>query len=167
MTWQNVSELVSKYSPLLGSLINNDSKYIISLILTKFDIKFEEISPDSVYKVIEQDINAISKLKSLAEEYKTELSQIALLAESSRYKLLTTTSYSPDKFSLRFVYYYAWTITVLSMLYVGCVTFLNIPQSGVRIADTAVGFALGSIVSTIVGFFFGSSDQNMKKKIEK
>jgi len=48
-------------------------------------------------------------------------------------------------------------IIVLSFLYVGMVTFFVIPDSGKDIAQTAVGFLLGSCVATIINYIWGSS----------
>ena len=60
-----------------------------------------------------------------------------------------------DKFSKRFVYYMAIFWSVVGGTYLFLVTFADIanPQH----ANTIIGFLLGTIVSTIINFFFGSS----------
>lgn len=62
-----------------------------------------------------------------------------------------------DKFSKRFVYYFAIAWSAFSMAYLGFITFGHIPEVNTRFADTVLGFLLGTIVSTIVGYFYGSS----------
>lgn len=69
-----------------------------------------------------------------------------------------------DVFSKRFVYYLATFWSVMSMIYIFAITFFNIVNE--RVADTILGFLLGTIVATIINFFFGSS-QSSKNKTEQ
>lgn len=62
-----------------------------------------------------------------------------------------------DLFSKRFVYYFASFWSVASVLYIGCITFGTIPPDNVRFADTCLGFVLGTLVATIIAYFFGST----------
>lgn len=68
-----------------------------------------------------------------------------------------------DIFSKRFVYYFAIGWSLFSVLYIGFITFVNIPAPNVRFADTILGFILGTVIATIVNFFFGSSKQSQAK----
>jgi hypothetical protein len=68
-----------------------------------------------------------------------------------------------DLFSKRFVYYFATFWSISSALYIAFITFGEIPEANVRFADTILGFLLGTIVATIVQFFFGSSDSSKQK----
>ena len=68
-----------------------------------------------------------------------------------------------DTFSKRFIYYFATFWSVASVLYIAFITFGEIPEANVRFADTILGFLLGTIVATIVQFFFGSSDSSKQK----
>jgi hypothetical protein len=68
-----------------------------------------------------------------------------------------------DLFSKRFVYYFATFWSIASALYIAFITFGEIPEANVRFADTILGFLLGTIVATIVQFFFGSSDSSKQK----
>ena len=65
-----------------------------------------------------------------------------------------------DKFSKRFVYIFALIWSLFVMVYLFGVTFTNIPQSNQRIVDTILGFSLGTIIATIIQFFYGSSHKN-------
>lgn len=68
-----------------------------------------------------------------------------------------------DIFSKRFVYYFAMAWSGFAMVYLGLITFINIPQQSIRFVDTVLGFLLGTIVATLLQFFFGSSKQSKAK----
>jgi hypothetical protein len=68
-----------------------------------------------------------------------------------------------DVFSKRFIYYLASFWSVFAVAYILAITFLTIPENSVRFADTILGFLLGTIVATILQFFFGSSKSSKDK----
>jgi len=68
-----------------------------------------------------------------------------------------------DTFSKRFVYYLATFWSLVGASYILLVTFVDIPSQNVRFADTVLGFLLGTIVATIINFFFGSSKGSADK----
>lgn len=62
-----------------------------------------------------------------------------------------------DLFSKRFVYYFASFWSVAAVLYIGLITFGTIPEQNIRFADTCLGFVLGTLVASIIQYFFGST----------
>ncbi len=74
-------------------------------------------------------------------------------------------------FAKNFIYLFASIWSIFSMTYIALITFYTIPQTSQRFADTILGFLLGTIVSAIIQFFFGSSlgsknkDEILKKNI--
>lgn len=68
-----------------------------------------------------------------------------------------------DHFSKRFVYYFAAAWSIFAMGYLVAITFLQIPEGGQRFADTSQGFLLGTVVATVITFFFGSSKSSQVK----
>ncbi len=68
-----------------------------------------------------------------------------------------------DLFSKRFVYYFATLWSIAAMVYFACVTFLSIPETGVRMADTILGALVGIVISGFFNFFYGSSARSAKK----
>jgi len=71
-----------------------------------------------------------------------------------------------DKFIKQFPIWLAIVWSFASMLYVGFITFGHIPAENVRFADTILGFLLGTVVATIINFYFGSSDNSKPKEKE-
>jgi hypothetical protein len=68
-----------------------------------------------------------------------------------------------DVFSKRFIYYYAGFWSLAAVFYIGFITFGQIPEANVRFADTILGFLLGTVIATIMQFFFGSSKSSKDK----
>jgi hypothetical protein len=68
-----------------------------------------------------------------------------------------------DVFSKRFIYYLAAGWSIFAVVYICAITFAPIPETSVRFADTILGFLLGTIVATILQFFFGSSKSSKDK----
>jgi uncharacterized membrane protein len=51
----------------------------------------------------------------------------------------------------------AIVLIAFSIIYITLITFVPIPPENVRFADTIIGFLLGTIVSTIINYYYGSS----------
>jgi hypothetical protein len=68
-----------------------------------------------------------------------------------------------DKFTKRFIYFFAYIWSAFAMVYMASITFIEIPDSSVRFADTIQGFLLGTIVAQIIAFFYGSSIGSKQK----
>lgn len=47
---------------------------------------------------------------------------------------------------------------VLSFAYVSALTWVPIPESSIRFADTSLGVILGTVITQILGYFFGRDD---------
>ena len=62
-----------------------------------------------------------------------------------------------DIFSKRFTMYLTTFWSVAATVYIGFITFSVIPDKNVRFADTILGFILGTVVATLLNFWFGSS----------
>ena len=63
-----------------------------------------------------------------------------------------------DKVAVHFTYWFAWFWGIVSVVYFYMVTFITIPAAGENFANIILGFLLGTAVSTIINYFFGSSD---------
>lgn len=106
------------------------------------------------------------KLKELAledrrlgiEETKVDAGQVAA-AQAMQIEALK----QDDVFSKRFVYLFAIFWSVFTMLYVLFITFASIPKDSIRFADTVLGFLLGTIVASLMQFFYGTSVRSQHK----
>jgi hypothetical protein len=52
--------------------------------------------------------------------------------------------------------------SIVSAVYIAFITFADIPENNVRFADTVLGFILGTVVATLINFYFGSADKGNK-----
>ena len=68
-----------------------------------------------------------------------------------------------DRFAKRFIYYFALLWSFAAMIYFACVTFIQLPASGVRMADTILGVLIGTVMTGFFNFFYGSSARSAKK----
>ena len=59
--------------------------------------------------------------------------------------------------------YIAFFMVFVASLYIFMATFMTIPESNQRIADTITGFLMGTIIAAIINFYFGSSDGSKTK----
>lgn len=62
-----------------------------------------------------------------------------------------------DLFSKRFIYYFASAWSIFAFIYLLGITFLTVPESNIRFADTVLGFLLGTVIAGMICFFFGTS----------
>ena len=62
-----------------------------------------------------------------------------------------------DTFSKRFTMYLTSFWSIAAAVYIGFITFSIIPEPNVRFADTILGFILGTVIATMLNFWFGSS----------
>jgi multisubunit Na+/H+ antiporter MnhE subunit len=54
-----------------------------------------------------------------------------------------------------------WSLVASAFLF--GVTFWEIPKDNIRFADTILGFMLGSIISTIIGYYMGSKHNHKEE----
>ncbi|MCP4987226.1 MAG: hypothetical protein GY928_14605 [Colwellia sp.] len=101
-------------------------------------------------------------------EFKTEVSQIIHAQEMELIRannedvegareLQKAALNSGDKFAQRFIYYFAGFWSALAGAFIIIILFKEIPEPNTRLIDTILGFLLGTIIASIIGFFFGSS----------
>lgn len=71
-----------------------------------------------------------------------------------------------DPWVRRFVYQFAWFWSAFAVAYIIIITLCTIPENNVRFVDVVLGFILGTVVATILNFFFGSSQSSKDKTKE-
>ncbi len=74
---------------------------------------------------------------------------------------------SDDPFVRRFVMYFAIFWSVMACTYIGFITFSEIPQNNLRFVDTILGVCIGGVITTLLSFFYGSSQGSRMKDDKK
>jgi hypothetical protein len=128
----------------------------VSMIAKKFGV---EDSVAAVAQAIAGDPEAGKKLREMDMEYaKLHLENVKGARDMQAAALGQS-----DVFSKRFIYYFAAFWSVCAVVYIACITFATIPKDNVRFADTILGFLLGTVVATILNFFYGTSKSSQDK----
>jgi len=63
----------------------------------------------------------------------------------------------PEDPEKHFLHVYAVFVTSMTFLYIFAASFLDIPKENTRFVDTVLGFLLGTVISTLVQFYYGTS----------
>jgi len=56
----------------------------------------------------------------------------------------------------------ATMVMLFSFVYFFVITLIPVPEQAIRIADTILGFLMGTAITTIIGYYFGASDENSR-----
>ena len=107
-----------------------------------------------------------AKLKEAAMKHEEFMAEIDLKNMQGARDMQLKAMESDDPLVRRFVYYFIGFWSVLAALYIGFITFGDIPDENVRFADTILGFVLGTMVASMFQFLLGSSigSRNKDKK---
>lgn len=95
---------------------------------------------------------------------------MAELDEKSRQRatdMQMTAMKSEDWLVRRFVYLFAAFWAVMACLYIGFITFADIPEKNLRFVDTILGVVIGGVITTLLSFFYGSSQGSRAKDDKK
>ena len=160
-----VSMLADKGLDLISSAIDGGADKAKEYIEDKTGIKLDKNLTDE----------QVAELKKFEMTNKVELEKLALANKqednraSEAVQKIQADEYGnarnmqienlrqDDKFSKRFVYYFAIFWSAFAVIYLTGITFAEIHKENIRFADTIVGFLLGTIIATMFGFFYGNS----------
>lgn len=70
-----------------------------------------------------------------------------------------------DLFAKRFVYWFSITWSLFAMVFLLCVTFLDIPKDNANTVSVVLGFLLGTAISSIFSYFLGTSMSSKSKDL--
>jgi hypothetical protein len=149
--------LLKGFAPVLATAVAGPlGGAAVSMIAKKFGV---EDSVAAVAQAIAGDPEANKKLREMEFEYaKLHLENVRGARDMQNNALNQS-----DVFSKRFVYYFASFWSVSAVVYIGFITFATIPKDNIRFADTIIGFLLGTVVATILNFFYGTSKSSQDK----
>jgi len=108
--------------------------------------------PDAALKLAQIDLETLKTQHANTENARAM--QVAALQQS-------------DVFSKRFTMYLTMFWSLAAVVYIGFITFSIIPETNVRFADTILGFILGTVIATMLNFWFGSSIGSKEKDARK
>ena len=148
-------------APILATLAANGLG-IVADAVTK---KGKEFVEDKLGVELTPDPSpeAVENWKNAAREHERELLQMAYGDVANARNMQVEALRQDDLFSKRFIYIFATFWSLFAAAYIAFITFGHIPEDNQRFADTILGFLLGTVVATILQFFFGSSMGSKEK----
>lgn len=161
-----VSMLAGKGLDLLSSAIDGGADKAAAYIEEKTGIKMDgsDLSDEQVAELKKFEMSNKVELEKLALANKQEdnrSNEASMKIQADEYantrNMQIENLKQDDKFSKRFVYYFAIFWSAFAVIYLTGITFAEIPKENIRFADTTVGFLLGTVVATLIGFFYGNS----------
>jgi uncharacterized membrane protein YwzB len=109
----------------------------------------------------------VQRLKEAAMKHEEFMAEIDLKNVQGARDMQMKAMDSDDPLVRRYVYYFITFWSILSSVYIGFITFGDIPEANVRFADTILGFVLGTMVASMFQFLLGSSLGSRKKDEKK
>jgi len=148
-----VSSLISNNLPGVAQGVVDKG---IDYVEEKLGMKLKpDMSPEEIQKVSEAAMKHEEFL--ISEGYKDVADARDMQKEALKQE---------DVWSKRFIYIFAGVWSIFAMVFIFAITFGTVPEASVRFADTILGFLLGTIIATIIQFFFGSSVTSRKRTDE-
>ena len=148
-------------APLLATLASNG----LGMVADAVTKKGKEFVEEKLGVDLSQDPTpeTIENWKLAAQQHERELLQMAYGDVANARNMQVEALRQDDLFSKRFIYIFATFWSLFAAGYIGFITFGTIPEDNQRFADTILGFLLGTVVATILQFFFGSSMGSKEK----
>lgn len=163
-------------APLLTSLASNGLNLIAGAVMAKgkalveeklgVDIETEMASEEGRIKLMQLQMQNEKDLRDfmlMQRQQEIDTEKLGYADVAGARDMQKTALTQEDLFSKRFSYYFAIGWSVVTASYIGAITFGSIPETNVRFADTVLGFLLGTLIATIIQFFYGSSSSSRMK----
>lgn len=148
-------------APILATLAANGLGIVADAVTKKGKEFVEEklgieLTPDP-------SPEAIANWKQAVMDNEKELIAMAYGDTANARAMQVAALQQDDLLSKRFIYVFATFWSLFAAGYIAFITFGTIPEDNQRFADTILGFLLGTVVATILQFFFGSSMGSKEK----
>ena len=118
---------------------------------------------DSALAAITADPSLMVEFRNHLLDVEADLDKAYLADVKDARAMQVEALHQDDLFSKRFAYYFASAWSIFSMLYFMLVTFVDVPEKSQRLADTILGFLLGTAIASIFGWMFGTTVRSSKK----
>jgi hypothetical protein len=150
-------QFLARAAPALATVVAGPlGGAAVSAIAKQFGV---EDTLEAVTKAVIEDPDAAFKLAQIdLDRIKADYANTADARDMQKIALQQS-----DVFSKRFTMYLTSFWSIAAVAYVGFITFGVIPDKNVRFADTILGFILGTVVATMLNFWFGSSIGSKEK----
>lgn len=147
---------------IVSSLIQNNLPKVAQAVVDKgLDYVQEKTGVTIKADMTPEEVGALREAAQKHEEFMVE--QANKNTADAR-AMQVAALQQDDKFSKRFVMYLAMFWSVASCTYIGFVTFSHIPEANLRFVDTLLGVCIGTVITTILNFFYGSSAGSKAKQ---
>lgn len=148
-----VSSLISNNLPGVAQKVLDNG---LEFVEEKLGMKLKpDMSPEEIQKVSEAAMKHEEFI--ISEGYKDIADARDMQKEALK---------QDDVWSKRFIYIFAGIWSLFAMVFIFAITFGQVPETSIRFADTILGFLLGTVIATILQFFFGSSVTSRKRTDE-
>jgi len=160
-------------APLVAALIKGGLPILAKALVTHGKDWVEEKTGIDLPSMEEPELTAeqLGQLRVAELKHKDTLAQ-AITAitgaeiadvDSARKLQMAAMTGKESWLSAHFIYLLTVFWSLASVAYLGCVTFMDVPANNQRIVDTILGFLLGTAISSIFGYFYGTSRSSSAK----
>ncbi len=104
-----------------------------------------------------------NKAEIEARRIDADLEKAHLADTDSARKMQIAALGQDDLFSKRFIYFFSIFWSVFAMGFIAYASFVEIPERNAHTVDVAMGFLLGTAISSIFSFFLGTTATAKKK----
>ncbi len=147
---------------IVSTLIQNNLPKVAQAVVDKgLDYVQEKTGVELKPDMSEADIKSLRERAMQHEEFM--VAQANANTANAREMQIAALNQT-DTFARRFVMYLATFWSVTSCAYIAAVTFTEIPPNNLRFVDTLLGVCIGTVITTILNFFFGSSAGSKAKQ---
>lgn len=164
-SWDKVKSAIGSAAPLIGSLFAGPAGSVVGqLVSSALGV---ENTPDAVAVHLENNPDAILKIKELELTHKTRFEEMAL--EDTKVRLQDTQDARRSEIermkaggSNKFMYYLAGVVVVGFFGVVATLFFVDVPEASENVLYMLVG-TLAAEFGSIMRYFFGSSKGSSDK----
>ena len=114
-------------------------------------------------EAINTDPNVALEFQKAVMADKHRLDELYLADKQNARAMQQAALAQDDLFSKRFLYYFAAGWSLFAAIYLVCITFVTIPTDNISTVQTVTGFIMGTLISSIIQFFFGSTKGSKDK----